>query len=87
MLQSLAVANGELEEKLKSVQKDLEDSAYEMDKMTDEYTKLKTVLQQTDMIVEEMRKERDVLRAQVPLTLKNVCFRHYRSCDWVSLHL
>ena len=37
----------------------------EMDKMTDEYTKLKTVLQQTDKIVEEMRKERDVLRAQV----------------------
>lgn len=33
--------------------------------MTEEYTKLKTVLQQTDGIVEEMRKERDVLRAQV----------------------
>ena len=39
-----------------------------MDRMTEEYTKLKMVLQQTDRIVEEMRKERDVLRAQVQIT-------------------
>jgi centrosomal protein CEP290 len=54
-----------LEEKLKDVRTDLQDSAVEMDRMTEEYTKLKMVLQQTDRIVEEMRKERDVLRAQV----------------------
>ena len=65
VIQSLADANAELEDKLKDVRKDLEESAMEMDKMTDEYTKLKTVLQQTDQIVEEMRKDRDVLRAQV----------------------
>ena len=65
VIQSLADANAELEDKLKDVQKDLEESAMEMDKMTDEYTKVKTVLQQTDQIVEEMRKDRDVLRAQV----------------------
>ena len=58
-------ANAELEEKLKDVRTDLQDSAIEMDRMTEEYTKLKMVLQQTDKIVEEMRKERDVLRAQV----------------------
>jgi centrosomal protein CEP290 len=57
-----------LEEKLKDVRTDLQDSAVEMDRMTEEYTKLKMVLQQTDRIVEEMRKERDVLRAQVQIT-------------------
>ena len=40
-----------------------------MDRMTEEYTKLKMVLQQTDRIVDEMRKERDVLRAQVCMKL------------------
>lgn len=64
-LQSLSDANAELEEKFKTVRTDLQDSALEMDRMTEEYTKLKMVLQQTDGIVEEMRKERDVLRAQV----------------------
>ena len=58
-------ANSELEDKLKEVRTDLQDSAIEMDRMTEEYTKLKMVLQQTDEVVEEMRKERDVLRAQV----------------------
>ena len=64
-MQTLSDANAELEEKLKDVRTDLQDSAVEMDRMTEEYTKLKMVLQQTDRIVEEMRKERDVLRAQV----------------------
>lgn len=63
--QALSDANGELEQKLKDVHQDLQDSAIEMDKMTNEYSQLKTILQQTDEIVEEMRKERDVLRAQV----------------------
>lgn len=63
--QSLSDANAELEDKFKNVRTDLQDSALEMDRMTEEYTKLKMVLQQTDRIVEEMRKERDVLRAQV----------------------
>lgn len=54
-----------MEEKLEDVGTDLKESAIEMDKMTEEYTKLKTVLQQTDQILEEMRKERDVSRAQV----------------------
>ena len=67
-MQTLSDANAELEEKLKDVRTDLQDSAVEMDRMTEEYTKLKMVLQQTDRIVEEMRKERDVLRAQVQIT-------------------
>ena len=68
--QSLSDANAELEEKLKDVRTDIQDSAMEMDRMTEEYTKLKMVLQQTDSIVEEMRKERDVLRAQVRSSMK-----------------
>jgi len=61
----LQEANDELEDRIKSIQKELEESTTEMTKMTDEYTKLKTILQQSDMIIDDMRKERDALRAQV----------------------
>ncbi|KAM7435378.1 hypothetical protein ABFA07_014699 [Porites harrisoni] len=61
----LQEANDELEDRVKSVQKELEESTAEMDKMTDEYTKLKMILQQSDLIIDDMRKERDALRAQV----------------------
>lgn len=40
----LQEANDELEDRVKSVQKELEESTAEMDKMTDEYTKLKVEL-------------------------------------------
>jgi len=61
----LQEANDELEDRIKSAEKELEESTAEMNKMTDEYTKLKTILQQSDMIIDDMRKERDALRAQV----------------------
>lgn len=37
----LQEANDELEDRIKSVEKELEESTAEMNKMTDEYTKLK----------------------------------------------
>ena len=40
-MQVLQEANDELEDRIKSVQKGLEESTAEMNKMTDEYTKLK----------------------------------------------
>ncbi|XP_078353733.1 centrosomal protein of 290 kDa-like [Oculina patagonica] len=61
----LQEANDELEDRIKSAEKELEESTAEMNKMTDEYTKLKTILQQSDLIIDDMRKERDALRAQV----------------------
>ncbi|XP_031551739.1 centrosomal protein of 290 kDa-like [Actinia tenebrosa] len=57
--------NEALGEQFRNVKKELQESAAEMDKMTDEYTKLKLILQQSDLILDEMRRERDALRAQV----------------------
>lgn len=54
--------------------------------MTDEYTKLKTVLQQTDMIVEEMRKERDVLRGQVSFPKDDHDLKYLVSEKYVLSH-
>ncbi|XP_078534998.1 centrosomal protein of 290 kDa isoform X2 [Lissotriton helveticus] len=64
-IQNLTEANEKLELQNQEMTKNLEESVQEMEKMTDEYSRMKLVVQQTDNVMDQLRKEKEQYRLQV----------------------
>ncbi|XP_044136426.1 centrosomal protein of 290 kDa [Bufo gargarizans] len=64
-IQSLSEANERLEAQNQEMTKNLEESVQEMEKMTDEYSKMKLMVQHSDSVMDQLRNEREHHRLQV----------------------
>ncbi|XP_010116139.1 PREDICTED: centrosomal protein of 290 kDa-like, partial [Chlamydotis macqueenii] len=64
-IQNLTEANEKLEIQNQEMRKNLEESVQEMEKMTDEYNKMKLIVQQSDIVMDQLRKEKEQYKFQV----------------------
>lgn len=65
ILQNLTEANEKLDVQNQEMRKNLEESVQEMEKMTDEYNKMKLIVQQSDTVMDQLRKEKEQYKFQV----------------------
>ncbi|PVD27873.1 hypothetical protein C0Q70_10448 [Pomacea canaliculata] len=64
-LQNLTDANDLLQKRCDDLQHNLEDAVQQMDRTTEDYMKLKVVLQQSDAVTDRLREENEILKSQV----------------------
>ncbi|XP_036920531.1 centrosomal protein of 290 kDa isoform X2 [Sturnira hondurensis] len=64
-IQTLTEANEKIEVQNQEMRKNLEESVQEMEKMTDEYNRMKAIVHQTDTAMDQLKKENDHYRLQV----------------------
>ncbi|NWX11010.1 CE290 protein, partial [Caloenas nicobarica] len=64
-IQNLTEANEKLDIQNQEMRKNLEESVQEMEKMTDEYNKMKLIVQQSDSVMDQLRKEKEQYKFQV----------------------
>ncbi|XP_006870766.1 PREDICTED: centrosomal protein of 290 kDa [Chrysochloris asiatica] len=64
-IQTLTEANEKIDIQNQEMRKNLEESVQEMEKMTDEYNRMKAVVHQTDNVMDQLKKENEHYRLQV----------------------
>uniref|UniRef100_A0A8B9QC68 Centrosomal protein 290 n=1 Tax=Apteryx owenii TaxID=8824 RepID=A0A8B9QC68_APTOW len=64
-IQNLTETNEKLDIQNQEMRKNLEESVQEMEKMTDEYNKMKLIVQQSDIFMDQLRKEKEQYKFQV----------------------
>ncbi|XP_003828371.3 centrosomal protein of 290 kDa isoform X2 [Pan paniscus] len=64
-IQTLTEANEKIEVQNQEMRKNLEESVQEMEKMTDEYNRMKAIVHQTDNVIDQLKKENNHYQLQV----------------------
>lgn len=85
-MQNLTETNEKLDIQNQEMRKNLEESVQEMEKMTDEYNKMKLIVQQSDIVMDQLRKENEQYKFQVRTNVYIIeCNLFYIAFSYFSL--